>query len=324
VASFEQSIVREPGVETVEQYGRRVHRLALAYVTLFVGSCAGAALLIWQGQFFVTLTQRSNVETLTLAFFLVLFAYVGTLSAFGAAGAGRIAYFAVVRRAGHDRREVERQKMRALEGKRGETLSGALSAIVERAEAPGQPFSLAIADEAGTLGTVTFDGAELRHDETIGNGSNGLLAFVVHQINDLLQQRGDPGTLDVVEWSAIDSESTLQYLGLVRFAQNLERRLDADELWPKIRLTDDDCAALERRLSRLCPARHDEAFLPDWEYAAEHKVPIIPEPLGLVSLSRTERRADPIATLGCAVLVVLAAVVTLAVLNAFPPWVPGS
>src|SRR5581483_1414570 len=115
-----------------------------------------------------------------------------------------------------------------------------------------------------------------------------------------------------------------QYFGLVGFARNLERQLGADALWPKVRLTDDDCAELERLLAQLCPALRDEAFLPDWEYSAEHKLPIIPEPLGLVSLSREERRADPIATMGCAVLVVLISVVIIALLILFPPWVPGT
>jgi hypothetical protein len=121
----------------------------------------------------------------------------------------------------------------------------------------------------------------------------------------------------------IDDEQTLQYHGMVHFARRLERHLDADELWPKIVLSDDDLAALERRLAAVCPALRSEGFLPDWEYEAEHKLPLIPEPLGLVSLSRSERRADPVASMGCAALVVVAAVAILALFTVFPPWVPG-
>jgi hypothetical protein len=146
----------------------------------------------------------------------------------------------------------------------------------------------------------------------------------VRQLNSLHRERGDAGALEIVEWCTIDDEAAAQYLGMVRFARNLERHLGADELWPKVRLTDDDCAALEDRLGRLCPAIRDEAFLPDWEYSAEHKLPIIPEPLGLVSLSRSERRADPMATMGCAVLVVLASVAIIGLFILFPPWVPGT
>ena len=100
--------------------------------------------------------------------------------------------------------------------------------------------------------------------------------------------------------------------------------LRAPELWPKVALSDADCAELERRLTAVCPALRNEAFLPHWDYAGEHKLPLIPEPLGLVSLSRTERRVDPEASMGCAVLVVLGAVAVLALFVKFPPWVPGS
>ena len=64
-------------------------------------------------------------------------------------------------------------------------------------------------------------------------------------------------------------------------------------------------------------------MLPDWEYSAEHKLPVIPEPLGLISLGRSTRRADPLATMGFATLMVL---LTLAVIVLFvidKPWVPG-
>jgi hypothetical protein len=54
---------------------------------MLVGALIGIGLLVWKAQLFVTLTQRSNVETLTLAFFLVFFAYLGILSARGAVGA---------------------------------------------------------------------------------------------------------------------------------------------------------------------------------------------------------------------------------------------
>jgi hypothetical protein len=139
-----------------------------------------------------------------------------------------------------------------------------------------------------------------------------------------MKRRGEPATLEIVSWKSIDDEAAEQYLGLVRFARNLERHLGADELWPKVRLTDRDCDELERRLRALCPIIRDEAFLPDWEFSAEHKIPIIPEPLGLVTLSRTEQRADPLATMGCAVMVVVVLVTIIGLMIVFPPWVPGS
>lgn len=128
----------------------------------------------------------------------------------------------------------------------------------------------------------------------------------------------------MVSWRRIDDEATESYLSQVRFARNLARHLQADALWPTLRLTDADCHELEQRLAAVCPALRDEAFLPDWEYEAEHKVPLIPEPLGIISVSRTERRADPVATMGCGAVVVLVTLAILGLLIAFPPWVPGT
>ena len=143
-------------------------------------------------------------------------------------------------------------------------------------------------------------------------------------MNNILDRRGAPHTLEIVDWKSIDDESTEQYLGIVRFARNLERHLGADTLWPKIRLGERDCIELERRLRRLCPTVRSEGFLPDWEYAAEHKLPIVPEPLGLISLSRSERRADPLATMGCAVMVVLGAVFIIALMILSRPGCRGA
>ena len=60
--------LRGPGVSEPAHYAKRVRWLAVVHVTLFVASLAGISLLIWRGEFFVTLSQRSNVETLTIAF----------------------------------------------------------------------------------------------------------------------------------------------------------------------------------------------------------------------------------------------------------------
>jgi hypothetical protein len=324
VAGIADAVIREPGAESVEQYAQRVRRLALSYTILFITSIIGMILLVWKGQFFVTLAQRSNIETLTLAFFIVLFGYVAVLSGPGTLGAFRIAYFAVLRMSGRDPVEVERAKMRHLGTVDDPPPAGALNAMVERAGAPGDVVRVTIGDEAGVSGELVFEGAELRHEERRGAGSNGVLAFTVHQVNQLMKRRGEPATLEIVSWKSIDDEAAEQYLGLVRFARNLERHLGADELWPKVRLTDRDCDELERRLRALCPIIRDEAFLPDWEFSAEHKIPIIPEPLGLVTLSRTEQRADPLATMGCAVMVVVVLVTIIGLMIVFPPWVPGS
>ena len=74
MASLADQAIREPDVETAERYKQRVHRLAAAYTTMFVGALVGIGLAVWQAQLYVTLSQRSNVETLTLAFVIVFLA----------------------------------------------------------------------------------------------------------------------------------------------------------------------------------------------------------------------------------------------------------
>ncbi len=180
-------------METPEGFARRVRILAATYTVLFVASCAGVAVIALNGKLFVTLAQRSNVETLTVLFLLVLYAYFVAVSARGAWGAVRLVVYATRRRLARD-------------------------ALGER-----------------------------------------------------------------------------------------QRQI----------------SLLGSRIDRIAPALLEEALLPDWEYEAEHKLPVIPEPLGLVSLGRSASRADPVATMGFATVMVL---LTLAVAVLFvlrPPWVPG-
>jgi hypothetical protein len=91
-----------------------------------------------------------------------------------------------------------------------------------------------------------------------------------------------------------------------------------------VKLSERDIAYLRKELSQLCPALRSEALLPDWEFEGEHKIPIIPEPLGIISLSRSEKRVDPVAALGSAFTVLLFSFVLMLLIVFFPPWVPGA
>lgn len=314
-----RSPVRGPDTATPEAYRRRVVQLAVIYAALFWCSLAGSILTLWQGKLFVTLAQRSNVETLTILFLLVLFCYLAVLSAPGMTGAAKMAWF---RLSAADRTERERRKTAAL-GKGSSGPIVALNVVLEREGHPGEAFELPIADEAGSMGTLLVDGAKLMHREARRDGSQNLMAFVARQVETVLEERGIVREVGIVEWKALDDEATEQYLGLVHFARRLARKLDDPDLWPRVVLQDADIAALAKRLSAICPALRNEAFLPEWEYSAEHKLPIIPEPLGIVSLGRSERRADPLATMGCALIVTIAALVAIVSFIVFHPWVPG-
>src|SRR2546425_6575562 len=82
--------VREQATSTVEEYAVRVYRLAFIYSGILVAATTAVVLILVKGKFFVTLTQRTNVETLTLALIVVLFAYLAIVSAPGAFGALKI------------------------------------------------------------------------------------------------------------------------------------------------------------------------------------------------------------------------------------------
>lgn len=321
--TFIERAIREPDVETPQRYMQRVNRLAWAFLGLFGGAIVGIVLVIWKAQLYVTLSQRSNVETLTLAFVLIFFAYLVVLSAPGALGATRMLYYTLQGRRQANWEDGERMKMRALGSAAREPTTAGLNLAIEREDRPGEPFALPVTDGAGSMGEIIVDGATLIYRQTISEGSNALLAFFVQQINRILEQRGVTAGVDVVEWKSIDDEATEEYLSLTQFARNLERHLGAEGLWPRRRLTAEDCAELEKQLAGVCPALRNEAFLPRWEYQGQHQLPLIPEPLGLISLNRSEKRVDPLASMGCAVVIVLVLVFVLALIILFPPWVPG-
>jgi hypothetical protein len=297
-----------------------VRRLATSYVALFALSIVGIAILIWRAQFFVTLAQRSNVETLTLAFLLVLFGYLGSLSAPGTWGALQL-----VRRArGRDWSERQHRLTAGLRVVPGNRTTADLNVLLERDGSPGQPFELLVADNAGTMGRLSVDGARLTYRSEYGEGSNEVLAYLERQVQQLVRAKGSQVDVEIVTWKKIDDEAAERYHGLVEFARNLERTLVHDELWPRVVLTSDEIGDLERRLARVCPSLRKEAYLPHWDYQAEHKLPIIPEPLGLISLSRSEQRVDPVSSMGGAIVVVSSVLLILVVFIIAPPWVPGT
>jgi hypothetical protein len=320
---FHQLVVKEPGADDPRHFRERVNLLAATYCALFVLSIAGIVLLIWQGQLFVTLTQRSNVETLVLAFFVVFFGYLVLLSAPGVLGTLRILWFAVRRRVTRDALQIEQAKMRAL-GQRQDRTAAELNVIVEVDDQPGLGVEIPVQDAAGRMGILTISGTRIEYVSEHRDGSNEVLAFVARQLDQMLQARASDAHIDIVAWKKIDDEASEQYHGIVEFARNLERQLGKGDLWPKARITRAEQQQLEARLSEICPALRDEGFLPHWDYQAEHKLPIIPEPLGLITLNRTEARVDPVSSMGCAVIVVFLVVVVLALFIAVPPWVPGT
>jgi len=308
--------LRGPGVSDPAHYRKRVYWLAIVHVTLFVASIAGIVLLIWRGEFFVTLSQRSNVETLTIAFFLLFFGYFAVITAHGAIGGVRIGMFRLRARTMRDDARLEAAKIAAL-GERGPGSSAAFDRALEIEGHPGEPWELELRDDHGSMGRVRITGVRVEHLDAYRGGSNGLLGYLEAKLGKV------SGTeISIVHWNSTNAEGLLQYVALADAIRSLGRGMNAP-VWATVILTGDQRRRLEDDLCALCPALRDEAFLPDWEYEGEHKLPIIPEPLGIISLSRTERRVDPLASLSATLVVVLIVLALLCFFIARPPWVPG-
>ena len=207
----------------------------------------------------------------------------------------------------------------------------AFNLVIELEGAPAQPVVIPIEDEHGSMGRLLIRGARVEHQESVRDGTNSLFAFLEQRLVRVLARRTEGGgnvearvVPDIVEWKKIDDEETEKYLNLVHFAQALERHLGARGLWPSLVLTVEELAEIRRELSDLCPVLRDEAFLPQWEFQGEHKLPIIPEPLGIVSLTRGEKRVDPLSSMSAVLIMVLASFILLAWMAWRPPWVPGT
>jgi hypothetical protein len=309
------SVLKETAVGSVKEYARRVRFLAAIYVLVVFLCLFGEFLLFGKIRFFVTLAQRSNVETLTLAFFVVFYAYLALLCGRGAWGAARM----LAGNAAWAKGKREGRKMRMLR-RRHTTSSVALNYALS-GEGSGH-LAIPVQDEFGELGRFECQGARLTYHDFISDGSNDLFAFLVNRVRLLEPEAARD--LDIMEWGSLNEEEMAKFLAIADFARNLEQALGKPALWPTVRLTENRLRGLEQELSALCPALRDEAFLPDWEYEGEHKIPIIPEPLGIISFRRGEKRLDPLVSMASALVMVALSVAVLLWISLVPPWVPGA
>lgn len=315
--------IREPDTATVEQYRRRVYGLAAIYVGIVGTASAACVAIIVYGRFFVTLSQRSNVETLTLAVVLILFAYLALLSIPGAWGTTRILWRNVPAWFGRDRSDIERRKQAALMRQPARPIESAYLNRAVRLANPTEPITIPIADAAGSLGTIVIRAARMTLEETPRAKANSIFSFVANRLEALARATDPLVDIDVVQWAGIDDDAALQYASLVEFAENLERHLSSRPLWPCSIMNAHDIDVLRAEVAELCAALRDEALLPDIEFEAEHRLPIIPEPLAFISLSRHERRVDPVSSMGCALLVTAGIFALVIYFILVPPWVPS-
>lgn len=319
------------------EYQRRVYLEAAIYVLLNITAIISIVIIIWQYRLFVTTAQRSNVETLTLAIIVILFAYLVVTTFKGFIGALRILYYRLPRGGGSEpqarddgqprmsaqQRRLEERKQRALTPAENEHSKAYFNIAFAAQGKPEEPIRVPIADDAGSLGTLILDGVEARIEATKKGVSNTLFEYLLNQIQDRVRQRQPEFELQIVAWSSVDDEAAARYRSETQAFRTLAEQLGHGPIWPTQELTADDVEQLRDAVREVVPALRDEAFLPDVEYEAEYSIPIIPEPLGFISLKRQEQRADPVATMGCASLVTLTIMALLILFTIFPPWLPS-
>jgi hypothetical protein len=304
----------ESPITDVRSVRRRTNLLVAIHLTLTAAALAVLVLVVWRIRLLVTLTQRSNVETLILAFVVVFVLYLLVTTLSGTRGA---LVLLGVRLLGRDR--AQRWLQRRAERERKETKKAYLNVVVQ---APGGGMlELPIEDGYGRLGTLRLDGAEVALvdiPEPIANSPLALAARVLGEVGSLDGTHSPPR---VVAWAGIDEELAERYGSQVRAFKRLEGALGAT-LWPAVRL---DGAGVERiaaLMREAAPELREDLLLPDIEYSAEFTIPIIPEPLAFMQVKRSQEHADPVATIGCATLVVLSLLAVVAWVIVNPPWVP--
>lgn len=314
----------EAVVEQVEStprgYARKVAWLGAIYVALDVVCVALVATILWRGRHLVTLAQRSNVETALLLIVLVLALFYLATTARGAFGALRMAWLNAPYAFGGDAARVEARKQRVLRDG-GEPFAAHFDRALVLADDTAIRWQ--VADDAGCLGRIEIDQVTATVTPEKRGLNNSLIAFVLGEVLDVLARRSPPEELAIVSWSNIDEEEAAVYRSTVVAFTRLAERTGGAPLWPTIRLTREDVAAVAREIRRVVPALRNEALLPDLEYGVEYTVPVLPEPLAFLQLRRSERRADPILTMGYALVVMALVLLAVLLLIAFPPWVPS-
>lgn len=330
-----EKVIKEHVTRTPERYAARVRWLALIYFALDTLSLSIIIAILWRIQFFISLAQRSNIETLVLLIILALAVYYLASTWKGFVGALRIAWLNAPKLWNKDAEaidEIERRKHAALPDSK-ESKSAYFDQAVRLKGKEDEPILWEVADEAGKLGELEIDGVEAKYHPLKDGMNAALFEFVADQIELLLQKEDPEAGLQITQWSTIDEDQAATYHRMVQAFGNLEKALSqggdgtrkktVGPIWPAVEITEQDVAAIGREIRKLVPALRNESLLPDVEYEVQWNVPVLPEPLSFMQLTRRENRADPVITMGCAMFVMLVVLATILLFIVLPPWVPS-
>jgi hypothetical protein len=295
---------------------RRIRVLTAIHLVLPAACLAVLGLVVWRIRHLVTLSQRSNVETALIGFVTVFLLYLLVTTAPATRGALALVFLALRGRARFQQRLQERAG-------RGSTTDKRAYLNVRVHAVGGGPIEVPIADEVGGLGRLRVEGVEV----AFLGVSNRLSTSTFRLVAETLGRVGEPGngahSPRVVAWDGIDPESSERYASAAWAFVRLEAVLDKGPLWPSLAVAPAGVEQLAVVMREVTPFLREDIMLPDIEYSAEFSIPIIPEPLAFMQLSRQQQHADSVASLGAATIVVLVILAVIAWLIAAPPWVPG-
>lgn len=319
--SLAEKVVKEHVTRTPERYAARVRWMAVIYLTLNLISIAIIVAIVWRVQFFITLTQRSNIETLTLAIVLVLASYYIFSTFKGFIGSLKM-IFLNAPGMWQKKEEIERRKHRAIPTG-GSTKSAYFDQAIALEGKPDEPIIWQVGDDTAKLGEIEVRGVEATYHPIKDGMNDSLFEFLADKLEEVMKKKDLDATLQVVQWTEIDEDQAAVYHSTVQAFQSLEKHLGKGPIWPTAEISQEDFDYIQGELRRLVPALRNESLLPDVEYEVEYNVPVLPEPLGFLRLTRRENRADPLVTMGCASLVMLIVMALLIFFIILPPWVPS-
>jgi hypothetical protein len=295
---------------------RRTNWLIAIHLVLATAAVVVLALVIWRIRILMTLAQRSNVETLVIAFVVIFLAYLLVTTAPATIGALRII---VYRAMGTER--AQRALQRKARKDRKETKRSHMNVAVR---GPGaRDVEIPIQDRFGKICTLKLHLTEVVFEDAPEELTHSVLQLVVQKLADVGTLEGTDHEPEVIYWDSIDEGQAEAYASQVGAFDRLEKVLGKDTLWPAVRIDKAGVDAIEAMLTEAAPSIRENLLLPDIEYSAEFAIPIIPEPFAFMQLRRRMEHADAVASMGCATIVALVFLVAISWILVNPPWVPG-
>ncbi len=295
---------------------RRTNWLVAIHLVLAAAALAVIALVVWRIRLLMTLAQRTNVETLVIAFVVIFLGYMLITTGPASLGALRLLGYRLL---GTER--AQRALQRKARADKKQTKRSYLNLAVRGPG--GHDLEVPIQDHFGKLCSVRIHLAEVAFVDAPQNLTHSALQLVVRTLEEVGTLDGTDHDLRVIYWDSLEEAQAEAYASQVSAFDRLEQGLGKEPLWPALHVDADGVARLQEMLQEAAPLLRENLLLPDIEYSAEFAIPIIPEPFAFMRLTRRKEHADAVASMGCATLMALVFLAGIAWILVDPPWVPG-